>query len=729
MTTMSKWYIPFTAIIILVFLLSFRMLSDPDLGFHLKAGKWILENREIPRHDISTYTVSNHEYIDLHWLFQVFVFSFYRSGGYTALSLLVTFLSLSLLCLLLLRNRMYGIPAPITSVLLLSAYLIIEPRIMLRPEMLTFIYISAVLIILDKYYYTRKNYLFFIPGIMLLWCNTQALFILGLILLFAYFISVSIKKRTLDRAFLLWMVISMFICLCNPYFFKGFTFPLELFTRFEHDNIFNQHIREFISIFHMKTFTVKEYLFLIFSFFTLFLSVLTWKKRKPHEFILILLFLYLSLIAIRNIPLFIIIVFPILSTALKEVNEKIRYRFRNTFRKSFHIIESLLIVLLTIVTLGLSARIYTNAYYVSNKSYNKTGMGIDTYQQPVLVSAFLKQNHLSGKIINSLCIGGWLSWSIPQPVFIDARLEVIREDLYQEVYNSWNGGLQEMIEKYRPDLITYNYQVYYPWTEQLLQHPEWRLIYIDGIAVVFARQGYKPTMGAPATFGILSKFNLSTWLDSTEIMHILNRGENSSPITWLEGFYKKYDYSINALQNIGSFYFQTRDYATAKIFFLHALQKSAGKNPALFAALSEISRITGENAINPALIYPPGITRENSEKAIIHFNNGNQNYIEGKFSAAIAEFTMAIKLNPGYYKAYNNRAIIRAFSLKQFSASLSDFDSAIRLNPSYGDAYMGRGSVKFQLKDLDGACRDWRRGADMGSTKALKLIEKTCSGR
>ena len=109
-------------------------------------------------------------------------------------------------------------------------------------------------------------------------------------------------------------------------------------------------------------------------------------------------------------------------------------------------------------------RSLTNAYYVKEDSFCKTGIGIDDYQHPTASSEFLVQHKLDGRILNSIGFGGWLEWSIPQPVFIDGRLEVMKEDLYNEVVKSWSNGLKDLIAKYQPKLIIYSYLKYYPWT-------------------------------------------------------------------------------------------------------------------------------------------------------------------------------------------------------------------------------------------------------------------------
>ena len=753
---MSRWTIPSIAVFFLIFILSFRLLSDPDLGFHLKAGKWIVENRTVPDHDISTYTVSTHEYIDLHWLFQICIYFIFSATGYKGLSLLVTFLSFTLLCLLLLRNRMFRIPISITSILLFFGYLIIEPRIMLRPEMFTFIYISLILIILDTYLYTRRNFLFLLPLIMLLWCNSQALFILGFALTGAYFISLVFRDKKIDKKFFLWMIGSVLICFCNPYFIKGFSFPIELFTRFEQENIFNQHIKEFSSISRLNTLTTKEILFILFAFLTFLLNLLTYRKRKPHEFILLAIFFYLALIALRNIPLFIIIAFPIASAAWKDVQEKICENFQGYRGKKLIFIQYFAIVLLSTVPVAMAARIYTNAYYVSNRSYNKTGIGLDLDQQPYSVASFLVKNKLKGRIINSLSFGGWLSWSIPQPVFIDARLEVMKEDFYQEIFDSWNGGLQRLIEKYNPDLLVYNYQVYYPWTLQLASLPTWRLIYIDGLAAVFAHEGYMPAIKSITPALILNGDYLTPELNEGDILVTLNLKSPSKMNKWLEGFYRKNDYSVNSLLNTGSFYLQIQEYNAAEKYLLQALRKSNGKTTSVFYALADIYRIKKNlkklkicyhqilkndpensmvraalsNIVNPApeSLNPEGSGKEVND-AVMYFNSGNQKYKQGNVQGAMTDFNKAIRLNPGYYKAYNNRGIIRAFTLKQLIEAICDFDTAIKMKDDYADAYLGRGSVKFQMNDLAGACQDWRKSAASGNLQAAKLMAKHCSGR
>jgi len=89
----NKWHIPLTLTVVVVFILSLRLLSDPDLGFHLNAGKWIIENFSFPVKDTFTFTAIQNDYIDLHWLFQVFIFIVFKITSYNGLSILVAIIT------------------------------------------------------------------------------------------------------------------------------------------------------------------------------------------------------------------------------------------------------------------------------------------------------------------------------------------------------------------------------------------------------------------------------------------------------------------------------------------------------------------------------------------------------------------------------------------------------------------------------------------------------------
>src|SRR5262245_37870518 len=84
----DSWLIALAAAAFLLVVLAARYLSDADLGYHLAGGRWILEHLSVPSKDIFTFTRSDADYVDMHWLYQVIVYATFWIGGYLTLSLL-----------------------------------------------------------------------------------------------------------------------------------------------------------------------------------------------------------------------------------------------------------------------------------------------------------------------------------------------------------------------------------------------------------------------------------------------------------------------------------------------------------------------------------------------------------------------------------------------------------------------------------------------------------------
>jgi tetratricopeptide (TPR) repeat protein len=64
----------------------------------------------------------------------------------------------------------------------------------------------------------------------------------------------------------------------------------------------------------------------------------------------------------------------------------------------------------------------------------------------------------------------------------------------------------------------------------------------------------------------------------------------------------------------------------------------------------------------------------------------------GNCKEAVAGYTQAIALNPGYAEAYNNRAYTY-MRMQNYAPALQDLDQALRLRPDYLHALMNRGDI------------------------------------
>ena len=85
MDTPRQNYIPISYLFAIVLGLSFwgKGVSDPDLGWHLLGGAWIVTHGTLPSHDfINSF---NSEWHDYHWLSQILLYVLYGAGGYDGL--------------------------------------------------------------------------------------------------------------------------------------------------------------------------------------------------------------------------------------------------------------------------------------------------------------------------------------------------------------------------------------------------------------------------------------------------------------------------------------------------------------------------------------------------------------------------------------------------------------------------------------------------------------------
>ena len=95
--------------------------------------------------------------------------------------------------------------------------------------------------------------------------------------------------------------------------------------------------------------------------------------------------------------------------------------------------------------------------------------------------------------------------------------------------------------------------------------------------------------------------------------------------------------------------------------------------------------------------------------------------------AALKDLDTALRLNPNFADAYQNRGVVKNV-LKLFPEALADFNQALKLNAGEknGAIYVGRGISKFYLGDKTGACEDWRTASARGANNAAALITEYC---
>lgn len=574
----NPWCYPLLLCFGLIVLFGLHLVNDSDLGFHLRTGQWIAQNHRVPSLDAFTYTASNREYLDMEWLYQFGLYLSWACGGYALLSISHIVLALMAFFLLWSRTREAGVWPGISVLLFLITVLAAEPRFRVRPEILTWVFLSFVLWILDSRVRRKRDLLFLLPLIQLLWVNTEGLFFLGPVVMGIYLFGVRGWPVKLDPKLFRYSVLSALACLINPYWVRGLLFPLSLLTTLSSSNLFKYSVLEFQPpwSFHPADWApVPSYLWAYkgFCFIFLILLIATAKSRKFHEWLLAVFFFLLSLMAVRNIPLFMIAAVPLAAACWKDL--KLPHVEKIQVSSWFQILLPWFLVLFLA---GFSARIVSNAHYVSNRLTARFGLGLDINSQPVQACRFLAEKNLKGKILNDLDDGDWLDWLIPQKTFVDGRLELMGKDfLAQYLQSQEPGGIGTLLAQYQPDIVLFNPLQMPQWAVELGARSDWRMVYLDSLNAVYLRKGYEDSVPAMDFEALLAENSISPSL-LTLAPTLL---EAEPPSAWKcfgEDFIHPTNYP-NGLLNLGIFSSYAGNSRASELFFLEAIRQTHGRYP------------------------------------------------------------------------------------------------------------------------------------------------------
>ena len=217
----------------LAFLLGVFPMKDTDFWWHLRTGDLIRSTWRVPVTDWYTFGAEGHEWIDLHWGFEVLLSLGYGLGGIPALTLAKCVVTCAgLLVLLVARRREW--PLWVAVLAWLPALLVLGGRMYVRPETLSFLYLAVFLWVVF-FWRDRPRLAWILPPTMVLWVNTQGLFVLGGFTLACGLIDAALRwgafakeRRRWWRTVLSASIATGLACVLNPYGLRGAVFPIAL---------------------------------------------------------------------------------------------------------------------------------------------------------------------------------------------------------------------------------------------------------------------------------------------------------------------------------------------------------------------------------------------------------------------------------------------------------------------------------------------------------------------
>lgn len=483
---------------LVIFLFKIHPVSHFDTYFGLAIGKFVVEHRALPWHEVFSWAAEGRAWIPYEWLAQTIVYLLYRAGGLSAISLWVAalyttfFLTLyALFHVALSRDRISSFVLSFFTTASVYEFFVA------RPQAIAYTCLSATLFLLFHAIRNKKyNFLWLSLPITYLWVNSHASFILVPYLFFSYALVGLWTTRSFKTIFL-FGVLNVLMTVLPPLWYKTYQLPWE----FTSDLPF---ITAFVSEWGGlgQNWTYQTFVLILFITSLLTALVVTWMKKNRElrtRWILALPLVALALIsltAIRHVPIGTISSVIIIALFAPS--------FSLHGPKRFFLFACSIGIIIFSVFLGYQKRapIYDTLWMLPSVSIEQDIQN-------------LKNMKLQGHMFNEYAVGGFLIWELypTYQVFFDGRADIYHLKELRDYWplialkkssrDEFRSAEQQFLEKYNfsyavVPLFSYNpleHTAATLLTDTLFDDPNWRLAYMsDHFLVLIKNDGKNPQL-------------------------------------------------------------------------------------------------------------------------------------------------------------------------------------------------------------------------------------------
>ena len=97
---------------------------------------------------------------------------------------------------------------------------------------------------------------------------------------------------------------------------------------------------------------------------------------------------------------------------------------------------------------------------------------------------------------------------------------------------------------------------------------------------------------------------------------------------------------------------------------------------------------------------------------------------EGRYEAAIAQFSRALKRNPEFVEAWYNRGLVD-LAIGQLGQAISDFTKAVEIKPGFAEGYAARAPVHLAMDRYEQAISDFTKVIDRDPDSAETYFKRS----
>lgn len=476
--------------------------SDGDLMRHLRLGTWMLDHGRLVTVDRFSHTAYGRPFIAYEWLSEVVLAGVNRIGGVSGIVAFSAIL-LGLTAFVLMRFlQRRGVDVALAYLAASGALLLTSPHWLARPHLFSFLGTACVLCLLDPRERVRP---WLYAPLFLLWANLHPGFVFGLALIGMYLTADALDwLRARSPALLATirlraasLAVALGVSLITPGGVRQVSHVLGTLG----DRYLMDMTQEFVSPdFHTPT--GKAFLLVLLAV----AGVLIYRGKRPRT-VTLLAFLALTAMALnarRNIPLFGLVVFPLLALELDadwRALGGLLGRLRATVARQdaqAGVGAWAAGAALLLAGIGVNGGTLAGARLLPDR--------FDARVFPVQAVAAARAAHLEGKLFHDFAWGGYLLWAWPeQKVYIDGATDFYGSALlrsYVSIEHEYPGW-QAALDRRGISLVLLSRNT--ALATDLKREPAWRIWHEDSTAVLFVRAGgpapaaSRPNAGAPGT--------------------------------------------------------------------------------------------------------------------------------------------------------------------------------------------------------------------------------------
>jgi len=452
---------------------------DGDLAKHLRLGQSILDDGQLPLVEVYSHTMTGTETVPIEWLSQTIFAAAERWFGFDGIGMVAAIL-IALPWLIMYRwlvKRRFSLAVSFGLVMLGAGASMIHWAA--RPHLFTWTFVVVWVVLLEDLYRGFRKQVWLLVPLSVLWINFHGGFFVGYILIGTYLIGSLVDRLRGQKTFdshkweghlSLVLLATIAASLINPTGVRGLIHP---FSHLLGDDFLFEFTREFTSPdFHNLLF----WPFLVMILLTVAGPI----KGDTTRLLLTASWTALGLYAFRNIPLYTLVVVPILARTLTN-REKTLSRGHIAKRVgALTAIErtvaggsiSIVIVVLTVLSMWRSPG--------SDFDFGPTYFPIDALES-------FDTSPPGDHLFHQFVWGGYLVYCChPEiPVFIDGQTDVYGPELTQEYDRAIKGlpGWRETFDQHQIDWVLISPDT--GLAQALSEATDWNEHYRDQIAVVF----------------------------------------------------------------------------------------------------------------------------------------------------------------------------------------------------------------------------------------------------